>query len=70
MLEKILSHLLCRVNTSPGKNRRGLGYVAELIVTTTLSTLRLDFVITLLASIYPRPVSSQIPLAVFLLSRN
>lgn len=51
-------------------NRRGLGFVAELIVTTTLSTLRLGSGIALFSSIRPRPVPSQIPLAVFLLSRN
>ena len=42
------------------QNRRGLGYVAELIVTTMLSTLRLDFVTALVPSIRPRPVSSQV----------
>jgi hypothetical protein len=42
------------------QNRRGLGYIAELIVTTMLSALQLNCVIALAPSIRPRPVSSQV----------
>jgi hypothetical protein len=61
MLEKILSHLLPRVNMPANRQvRRGAGHVVAFAVTAMFSTLRLDLVIALAPSIRPRPVSSQV----------